>query len=159
MEKLPHLNGIFYAGGDASGDEYWNFAKQIYDYVKAQNLNGTFYPQWGTCLGMQDLVTFEASRGRKVESYHKNEDESANLFFSLDPKNSVLFKDFDDEDINAFKKQRTSYLVHHYGFTPKVFKKDKGLRRFFRFTSTQIDENRNYFVGSVEAKHYPFYGV
>lgn len=44
LAKIQHLNGIFYAGGDASGIEYWSFAKRIHEEVKKQNDSGQFYP-------------------------------------------------------------------------------------------------------------------
>lgn len=51
MAKLDKVNGIFYAGG-ADNLEYWQWAKGIYHYVKQKNIEGTYFPQWGTCLGL-----------------------------------------------------------------------------------------------------------
>ena len=48
LAKLPHLNGVFYAGGSA-GHEYQMFAYEVFSQVQKNNQEGTFYPQWGTC--------------------------------------------------------------------------------------------------------------
>ena len=62
--KLDKLNGVFFLGGDA-GDEYVKFGKQIFDYIKEKNDNGTYYPQWGTCQGFQNFLMFVSSEGQK----------------------------------------------------------------------------------------------
>lgn len=52
MAKLDKVNGILYAGGEDDFD-YWQWSKAIYEYGKQKNINGVFFPQWGTCLGLQ----------------------------------------------------------------------------------------------------------
>ena len=37
LAKMDHLNGVFYCGGDADDDEYFNMGKAIYE--KAKKLN------------------------------------------------------------------------------------------------------------------------
>ena len=51
LKKLDHLNGVFYCGGAADDDDYFNLGKAIYEKVKKFNDQGVHYPIWGTCLG------------------------------------------------------------------------------------------------------------
>lgn len=48
MEKL---NGVLYPGGNADGDDYYPFAKAIFEKAKEMNDKGNYFPLWGTCLG------------------------------------------------------------------------------------------------------------
>lgn len=59
--KIDKCNGVFYAGGAAVEQDYKDFGKQIFNYVKELNDNGIFYPIWGTCLGFEDLALFASS--------------------------------------------------------------------------------------------------
>ena len=42
---------MFYCGGGADDDDYFNLGKAIYDKAKQFNDRGIYYPVWGTCLG------------------------------------------------------------------------------------------------------------
>ena len=159
LAKIPHLNGVFYAGGEANGIDYWDFARSIYLKVKEENDKGTFYPLWGTCLGMQNLVTFEAAKGRKALASYPNPNESAVIKFQTHHGLTSLFSIFSTDDLEILERLKTSYLVHKFGFDPKLFTEDAGLHAFFDVLAVQTDVHQKDFVAIVEAKKYPFYGV
>lgn len=89
LEKLEHLNGVFYAGG-ANNDNYTAFGKAIFDKVVQMNDEGKFVPIWGTCLGFENMAEFTTSEGN-VLSNLKSEHVNQNLTFLLPPEHTKLF--------------------------------------------------------------------
>ena len=48
---------------------------------------------------------------------------------------------------------------HKMGLSPTKFKKHKNLNSMFKIVSTNKDRKGKEFVSTIEAHHYPFYGV
>ena len=67
LEKIDHLNGSFYCGGDGS-EAYLEFGRLVFERVKNLNDQGQKLPMWGTCLGFQYLAIYAATSGMKVVS-------------------------------------------------------------------------------------------
>jgi len=63
LEKLSHLNGVLFPGGDGDYLEYGRF---IYDQILEYNKNGVYYPMWGTCLGFEDLIIYASDEGTAI---------------------------------------------------------------------------------------------
>jgi gamma-glutamyl hydrolase len=51
LEKIDHLNGIFYPGGGSGQEDFIEMGRAIFMKVKAKNDAGEYYPIWGTCQG------------------------------------------------------------------------------------------------------------
>lgn len=87
-DKIKTLNGIIFPGG---GGDYLKTAQIIFDEVKKFNDNGTYYPLWGTCLGLENLAVLTADLGDKVLG-------SFELFFTsiplklVDKKQSKIYE-------------------------------------------------------------------
>ena len=90
LAKMDHLNGVFYCGGDADDDEYFNMGKAIYEKAKKLNDQGIYYPVWGTCLGFKDLAMFEG--GIEVLGKFRNHHTYDALKFLVNPLDTKLFK-------------------------------------------------------------------
>jgi hypothetical protein len=56
---LRQCNGLFLTGGDVElrqhPNAYMRAAKHVLAHVVESNLNGTYVPLWGTCMGLQTL--------------------------------------------------------------------------------------------------------
>jgi len=133
LAKLPHLNGVLFAGG-AGGGGYLNFGKKIFDWAKEQNDQGNFFPLWGTCLGFQDLIKFVETDMKHIGNY-TNRFYPENVEFLVEPKTSALWSYFEDWEIDAIKTKKISYLEHGKGFGPDDFKNDTKLGQFYRPTT------------------------
>jgi len=63
LDKLSKLNGVLFPGGDG---DYLEFGRFIYNTIKEYNDNGTYYPLWGTCLGLENIAIYAADEGQSV---------------------------------------------------------------------------------------------
>lgn len=90
LEKIDHLNGVFYCGGSGMGD-YDVFGKKVFEKVKKMNDEGNYIPIWGTCLGFEDLAKFVSSDPENVLSSFNADDESYPLEFLMKPEKTHLF--------------------------------------------------------------------
>ena len=57
--KLDRINGMLFPGGGKGGG-YDDMGQQIFDYLYEKNEQGTYFPMFGICLGMQKLVKYAA---------------------------------------------------------------------------------------------------
>lgn len=92
IDKLDHLNGVQYNGGDG-GDDYLKFGRSVYNRVKQINDGNTYMPIWGTCMGFQYMAIYEATQGEGVlsENAFDSNDENYKLQFLMDPQTTRLF--------------------------------------------------------------------
>ena len=51
LKKMEKLNGVLFPGGNADSDDYYPFAKAVFEKAKDINDKGKYFPIWGTCLG------------------------------------------------------------------------------------------------------------
>jgi gamma-glutamyl hydrolase len=158
MAKLDKINGILYAGGEDNMD-YWIWARGIYDYVKQQNIEGNFYPQWGTCLGFQMLMMYESINGLASRGDYVNTHYPEPLTFTMKPEDSAVFGGLTETQIAALQKESISYLSHHNGYDPALFETDIGIKNFFNLVATQKAEDGLEFATAIEGKDFPFYGI
>lgn len=77
---------------------------------------------WGTCLGFQDLVRFGATKPDIGDFTNVHYAEP--LEFIVDYHTSILFKDFEVDEITALQSKKIAYLSHHHGFSLEHFSED-----------------------------------
>jgi len=156
------VNGILFPGGSDYVDMPDSSAPKLYKMAKEANDKGDYMPIWGTCLGYEYLVMLTSSddpteQEESLQSDFDSWNMSLPLNFTTDAVHSTMYK-------SRYIRNMTQTLPltmnnHHYGFDPEKFKSHDRLSSFFRVLSTNVDRQGRSFISSVEAIHYPFYGV
>uniref|UniRef100_A0A7S3CJB2 folate gamma-glutamyl hydrolase n=1 Tax=Strombidium rassoulzadegani TaxID=1082188 RepID=A0A7S3CJB2_9SPIT len=155
LDKLSKINGVLLPGG---GGDYMDIGKLIHETIVSYNDNGTYYPEWGTCLGFERLAIFTASDPDNVLDHYGSQHESLSLDFrGKDPRASKMFCDASEETIELFQSKKQTYNNHQYSIHPEKFESDQGLRQFWEVTSVSRGEASGSveFVASMESKDYP----
>jgi len=61
--------------------------------------------------------------------------------------------------LNALATQPITINLHHDGVDPATYSQNANLSSFFNLLSTNVDRKGKPFGSTIEAKHYPFYGI
>ena len=155
LDLLSKVDGVMFPGGN--GDNV-DIGRVAFNYIKAQNDAGHFYPAWGTCLGYENMVAYTADAGFASWGIFDYHHVSLPLTFLKKPEDTKMFKGLGDKAYEFAKKNMT-YNSHQYGIAPDTFKTDKGLAAFWDVTSESFMPNGTAFVATIEAKHYPIFGT
>ncbi|KAL0979119.1 hypothetical protein UPYG_G00180980 [Umbra pygmaea] len=159
-EKIfKSINGLLLVGG-SSDLETSNFARvagMFYRFAIMANDAGDYFPIWGTCLGMQLLTVLVA--GQNLLTKTSAENISLPLNLTSEAYSSRMFEGFPDDVMNALSQEALTGNFHHYGVTMQTFKNNEKLQSFFSILSSNIAENGDIFVSTMEGRTYPFYGV
>ena len=82
--------------------------------------------------------------------------KTAELYFT--DYESWLFENVDSDFKTTLQTTNTSFNVHHFGVTFEHWEK-YNLGEFYNIVTYSIDDENQKVVSSMEAKHYPIYGV
>jgi len=160
VKMLKSINGVVFPGGGASFEgKYLNTLVTIFNYAKAANDNGDYFPIWGTCLGFQELLIVGANSTNVLDSGFDSEDLTLALETTMAANSSKLFKAMPENLRKIIVSQKVTYNNHQCGITPDHFNNNAKLTSFYDVLSTNCDKKGVYFVSTIEAKKYPFYGV
>jgi gamma-glutamyl hydrolase len=122
------------------------------------NDKGDYFPVWGVCLGYELILMGVSNYDQTLNNFTDSENHSENLkLLNLDQ--SKIFKEFTPEELQYIESNKPFFFNHEHGITPERFQTFPALNDFFTITSTSTTKNGTVFVGSVEAKNYPIYGV
>jgi gamma-glutamyl hydrolase len=122
------------------------------------NRNGDFFPVWGTCMGYELLLVALGRNDNILNHFNDSDNHSQNLKF-LNIHTSKIFHDFNKEDLEYSHIQKPFYFNHHDGLTVENFQKNEHLKDLFEITSLGYTKNGTEFIGSIEGKDYPIFGV
>lgn len=158
-DVFQKINGLLLIGGaaDLEKSAFAKVAKIFFDLALKANDAGDFFPIWGTCMGMQQLSVLVA--GENLLSKTTAENVALPLNFTAEGFMSRMFQNFPPDLMKAIAQEPLTGNFHHYGLTIKTFRESEKLSNFFNILSTNIAENGEHFVSTIEAKKYPFYGV
>lgn len=81
------------------------------------------------------------------------------LKYVKNPKNTRMYEGLSKKKAMALRNKNYTYNSHRFGFSPKTFKTDDGLNKFWDVTAHHFMPNGTAFVASIEAKNYPFFGT
>lgn len=169
-KHLHAFDGILLTGGGANlteGSDYWLAVDTIYDFVMDTNLQGGYYPLWGTCLGFEAIMVLQSKL------------PEAQLLGNCDAENITLPLDFElsrsdllssskmfhhsnyaaDVVVDILRKEPVTMNNHMKSITPELYWQTPALHSFFRLISTNTDRQGVRFVSAVESKDYPIYAV
>jgi len=164
-KKFKEINGLLIPGGDQLlffNSTFVQAAQVLYDLAIEANDNGTYFPIWGTCMGMQ-LIPILTSQNPSLlrRATFDSEDVSFPLHFSPAIFTSRLFgitNTFPDI-LSFFARENITANFHHDGYDPIEFLSDPKILSFYRLLATNVDKKNKPFVAAYEGKNYPIYGV
>lgn len=158
-------NGFYFPSGGAfagTQKEYFNCCKTFFNLAMKENDKGNYTPIWGGCMGMQQMMII-ADGKNDLTNLLQRFDSFNNLLSTLDfteeGLNSRIVKDMTVSQLNKLSKRKCTLNNHKMGLTPQKFRSKKELNKFFKIVSTSDDRKGKAYVSTIEAYHYPFYGV
>lgn len=161
-EIFSQINGILFPGGDSAlppgAQILWNLALE-------SNARGEYFPVWGTCLGFEFLIMLVGGNDA-LQTGFVSHNVSLPLIFPTEEdvidsngvfsKQSVLYP---KKMQYVLATQNITMNNHVNGITPQRFLGNEKLANEFYITSTNVDQNGEPFVSTIESIRYPIYGV
>jgi gamma-glutamyl hydrolase len=171
---LSLVNGVLFTGGTADFwvnnnskvpvlSEYASKGCYIYEKVKKFNDRYHFFPLWGTCLGFELIHVCANNQYETIGNFYGNPAYTQTHQFSGHAYNSVLFSyngyEHGEKIISILEHKNASLLGHNFGISPKLYLRQNNLTENFMILSIMKDRAGEEFVGIIEAKKYPIFGV
>lgn len=165
---FDRINGLYLPSGGvfaSNSIEYYNCCKKFIQMaINSFDLKGDYFPIWGGCMGMQQMMM--VSEGTDNQNLLQRFDSFNNLMLPL-----ILTKEgikgrmmnyVMKNDINTFNDfiyKESTLNNHMMGLSPKKFKKCGLLNSVYKIVSWNYDRKGKKFVSTIEGRKYPFYGV
>jgi gamma-glutamyl hydrolase len=152
-------HGLYLQGGPVDNPRYRSLVKAllIEAYTRHKRMlngeeGGTYFPIWGTCHGLQTVLTLYAM------------DPALDEFNQEGPHRSVLrlmpHVKTEGRLTRAVRHFPTSAIFsHQYGMSLERFRASDILGRFFRVLTTSHDRGGKRFISTLEGKEMPIYLV
>jgi len=158
------INGIVFPGG---GDyftvpsPFYTTLTTLWDLIVDANINGDYFPVWGTCFGFE-LLNILVSKNLNILGHFNSENYTIPLNFTSFATSSRLFgfneswfagKSFITPDIfHSLLSQPITMNNHQAGVSPDTFYTTPDLYNFFTPLSYNNDRDGKTFVSSFECK-------
>lgn len=162
---MKRVNGFYFPSGGVfalNSKAYYDCCKKFLQLAMEENDNGNYFPIWGGCMGMQQMMIIGDGKDN-LDNLLGRFDSFGNLLlpldFTEDGLNSKMVNSFSDKFMNYLKNKKSTMNNHKMGLSPTKFKKCKNLYSMFKIVSTNKDRKGKKFVSTIEARYYPFYGV
>jgi gamma-glutamyl hydrolase len=161
------VNGLYLPSGGAFAStqlEYYNSCKKFIQLAMEANNKGIYFPIWGGCMGMQQMMIM--ADGRDDVDFLDKYDSFNNLMLplvmtkkGLKGKMMTYVREKHPETLTDLIMNDTTLNNHMMGVSPYKFHKSKALNAFYNIVSWNYDRQGKKFVSTIEGKLYPFYGV
>ena len=161
------INGLYLPSGGvfaSNSEAYYKCCKKFIQSAINANNNNDYFPIWGGCMGMQQMMII--ADGRDDMNFLDKFDSFNNLMLPLeitkDGHNSRLIKYIKENNpkkLEEFMKKDITLNNHMMGVSPYKFKKCKQLSLLYKIISWNYDRKGKRFISTIEANKYPFYGV
>ena len=160
------VNGIYLPSGGAFAQthpEYYFAAKELINIAKEKNDKGIYYPVWGCCMGMQQML-IEADKNDNYKTFLENFNSHKNIRLPLigyktNHYNSKIFSGYSKKQLKNLERNNSSLHNHKMGISPKKFLNNKNLSSTYKIINISYDRDNKPFVSTMEGIKYPFYGV
>ena len=159
---FEQTNGILFPGGNQGidpDDIYTEEGELLWNMAKEANDRGDHYPIWGTCLGFEELSVLETGNGDVISLDVVATNLALPLQFVPGARNSRLFRSFSPQLLRALRTQSITFNSHDNGLLLSEYRSNPQLNRFFRMLSFNETPAGQFFVSTMEARDYPFYGT
>ncbi|KAN0038736.1 hypothetical protein ACTA71_000922 [Dictyostelium dimigraforme] len=158
---FKQINGILLPGGDVDFETEIQYVKTlslIWNFVLETNKNGDYFPLWGTCLGLEEIVSLQAE-SFDVLTYFNAENYSIPLNFTSIAYDSKIMRNCPSSIINSLANDPITMNNHHFGISPSTFNNNPSLYQFFDILALNNDKNGLEFISLIESKDYPIYAI
>lgn len=160
-EYIPYCNGLYLPSGGAFAQtqpEFYFAAKKLIELARRENKRGNYFPIWGCCMGMQQMLIEGDGRDDYI-NFLETFDSHNHYKASLIPYDDInLFSVFSDSKLKDLTFKPLSLHNHQMGISPYRFNRSP-LKNHYRIGNTSYDRKGKEFVSTIESKRYPFYGV
>lgn len=160
VKMFNSLNGILLPGGDVDAlDSSYGRAGAILTELamEAHKNNGTHFPVWGTCLGLE-LLARVAVGGQQVLKKCDAQGVGMPLHFAKDFRKSQLYRSLPKDLEKVLSSKPVTYNAHYWCLTLQDFEAFR-LGRYFKVLSTNNDLRGVQFVSTLEAISAPVFAV
>lgn len=161
-QVFEQTNGILFPGGNQGIDPseiYTEEGEILWNLAKKANDRGDYYPIWGTCLGFEELSVLETGEGDVISLDVVAENLALPLRFTRDARRSRFFQSFPRNLVRALRTQGLTFNSHEHGLLVSEYQENPALNTFFKMLSYNQTPTGQFFVSTMEARDYPFYGV
>jgi gamma-glutamyl hydrolase len=159
---FAQTNGILFPGGNQGidpSDIYTEEGAILWNLAKQANDRGDYYPIWGTCLGFEELAVLETGNAGVISLDVVATNLALSLRFVPGAKHSRLFQSFPPDLVKALRTEKLTFNSHDHGLLVSEYASNPSLRSFFRMLSFNKAPAGPFFVSTMEARDYPFYGT
>lgn len=141
-------------------------AKYLWNKIVDANESGeTYYPVWGTCLGLVWMVSMVSEKGGDILTDHSARNVTLPLKFTdYGRVQSRIY--MDDWAKTILMNEKVAFHNHKRGVSVEDFLNDKNLSRIFAISTYNFDEKdfqqKRPFVSTIEAygpEKYPYFAV
>jgi len=147
------LNGLVFPGGNCPCPAE---ASYFYQYAVQKNLQGDYFPIWGTCLGFEWLM--QMTGNAVLDGPYDAENYSIPVNFTSAAATSRILTG-QSTIYNILATEPVAMNNHQQGLTPDHFNSNSALTGFFQLLATNNDREGNPFISMVEAWKVPVYGT
>lgn len=164
-EYMQKIDGLYFpSGGAFAGTQksYYNCCKKFVKLAMKENDKGNYFPIWGGCMGMQQLMIIADGQddlNNLLNRFDSFNNLLSTLDFTEDGLKSRMMKNATSAQIKHLSTKNCTLNNHKMGLSPNKFKKHKNINNFYKIVSTSNDRKGKKYVSTIEGKVYPFYGV
>lgn len=159
VNMFNSLNGVLLPGGDvdALDSSYGRAGTILTELAMEAHKNGTHFPIWGTCLGLELLARL-AVGGQQVLKKCAAQGVGMPLEFAKDFRQSHLYHSLPEDLEKVLSSKPVTYNAHYWCLTLQDFEAFR-LGRYFKVLSTNKDLRGVEFVSTLEAISSPVFAV
>ena len=156
-ELLSQIHLLLLPGGEAPMAPSIQY---LLNRIDSMHRSGGWFPIWGTCLGMEFLV----SHFGELPSPLPETFDAENMTLPLEhvpPGNSHLY-DSSRQLYEIVTTRNVTFNNHNRGINPRTFQSNQQLMQRWKITSTNVDRVGQPFVSTIEPLHDqspPYYGT
>jgi imidazoleglycerol phosphate synthase glutamine amidotransferase subunit HisH len=164
---FERINALYLPSGGAfasTQQEYYECCKKFIQLAMECNNKGTYFPVWGGCMGMQQMMIL--GDGQDNLEFLDRFDSFGNLMLPLqltkDGMQSRLINYLANKHpklVERFLSEDCTLNNHMLGVSPWKFKRSLALNSLYKIVSWNYDRKGKKFVSTIEGRRYPFYGV
>lgn len=149
------INGLLIPGGETTYLlRHRTYIRTVRRFVELTLHSRTYFPIWGTCFGMEALLSviggftsFSSSVSHGLSPLH------------ITTRNARMFRRFSKKGLHRLEATAATLQNHEYGLLVDEFKNNHHLTGFYHIVATAVDEAGKEYVAAIEAIHKPIYGV
>jgi gamma-glutamyl hydrolase len=162
---MQKVNGLYFPSGGAfagTQTEYYKCCKKFLQLAMKENDKGNYFPIWGGCMGMQQLMIIADGHDdleKLLQRFDSFNNLQSTLDFTEEGLRSRMMKNVSKAELKKLSTKECTLNNHKMGLSPTKFKRHKNIDKFYKIVSTSADRKGRHYVSTIEGRFYPFYGV